>query len=44
MQDGKKWDNITKYAGTDIETFRNNPELQIEAAIKLAKAFEKGFT
>lgn len=44
MQDGKKWDNITKYAGTDIETFRNNPELQIEAAIKLAKAFENGFT
>lgn len=44
MQDGKKWDNITRYAGTDIETFRNNPELQIEAAIKLAKQFEKGFT
>lgn len=44
MQDGKKWDNITRYAGTDIETFRNNPELQIEAAIKLAKQFEKGFS
>lgn len=44
MQDGKKWDNITRYAGTDIETFRNNPELQIEAAIKLAKQFEKSFT
>lgn len=44
MQDGKNWNNITKYAGTDISTFRNSPELQIEAAIKLAKDFEKGFS
>lgn len=44
MQDGKKYNNITAFAGTDIETFRNNPQLQIEAAIKLAKSFEKGFT
>lgn len=44
MQDGKKYNNISKYAGTDIETFRNNPKLQIEAAIKLAKSFEKGFS
>lgn len=44
MQDGKKYNNISTYAGTDIETFRNNPELQIKAAIKLAKQFEKGFS
>lgn len=43
MQDGKKYNNISTYAGTDIETFRNNPKLQIKAAIKLAKQFEKGF-
>lgn len=44
MQDGKKYNNISNYAGTDIETFRNNPKLQIKAAIKLAKQFEKGFS
>lgn len=43
MQDGKKYNNISAYAGTDIETFRNNPKLQIKAAIKLAKSFERGF-
>lgn len=44
MQDGKRWNNISHYAGTDIETFRNNPELQIEAAVKLANDFIKGFS
>ena len=44
MQDDKKYNNIRQYADTDIETFRNNPKLQIEAAIKLAKSFEKGFS
>lgn len=43
MQDGKKYNNITAYADTDVETFRNNPKLQIKAAIKLAKSFERGF-
>ena len=43
MQDGKKYNNISTFANTDIETFRNNPKLQIQAAIKLAKSFEKGF-
>lgn len=43
MQDGKKYNNISTYAGTDIETFKNNPDLQIQAAIKLAKSFENGF-
>lgn len=44
MQDDKKYNNIRQYAGTDVTTFRNNPKLQIEAAIKLAKSFEKGFS
>ena len=44
MQDGKKYNNISHYANTDIETFRNNPELQIKAALKLAQEFEKGFS
>lgn len=44
MQDGNRYNNITTYAGTDVETFRNNPKLQIKAAIKLAKDFEKGFS
>lgn len=44
MQDGKKYNNISAYAGTDIETFRNDPKLQIKAAIKLAKDFERGFS
>lgn len=44
MQDDKKYNNIRQYADTDIETFRNNPKLQIEAAIKLTKSFEKGFS
>ena len=43
MQDGKKYNNISTYAGTDIETFRNDPKLQIKAAIKLAQDFERGF-
>jgi len=43
MQDGKKYNNITAFAGTDVDTFRNNPKLQIKAAIKLAKQFERGF-
>lgn len=43
MQDGKKYNNISTYAGTDVDTFRNNPKLQIKAAIKLAKQFERGF-
>ncbi len=44
MQDGKKYNNISTFAGTDIETFRNDPKLQIQAAIKLAKSFENGFS
>lgn len=44
MQDGKKWNNISKFAGVDISTFRNNPVLQIKAAEKLANTFLSQFT
>lgn len=33
--------NISNYGGTDIDTFLNNPDKQIQAAIKLTKANEK---
>ena len=38
------WDNITKFAGVDIETFRNNPVLQIQAAHKMKEKILKGFS
>ncbi len=42
---GKKiWDNITKFAGVDIETFRNNPVLQIQAAHKMKDKILEGFS
>lgn len=44
MQDNSKYNNIGQYAGVDTQTFLNNPKLQIKAAIKLAKAMEKGFS
>lgn len=44
MQDGRKWNNISKFAGVDISTFRNDPILQIKAADKLANAFLAQFT
>lgn len=44
MQDGKRWNNIRDYAGVDIDTFRRSPEIQIQAAHKLAKAFLDGFS
>lgn len=44
MQDGVKYNNITHYAGVDIDTFRNDPKLQIKAAIKLAKEFKNTFS
>lgn len=44
MQDNNRYNNIRAFAGTDINTFLNNPELQIKAAIKLAKANEKGLS
>lgn len=44
MQDNGKYNNIGQYAGVDTQTFLNDPKLQIKAAIKLAKAMEKGFS
>lgn len=44
MQDGKKWNNISKFAGVDVSTFRNDPVLQIKAAEKLADTFLSQFT
>ena len=44
MQDGKKWNNISKFAGVDVTTFRNDPVLQIKAAEKLADSFLSQFT
>lgn len=44
MQDGKRWNNITKYSGLSIDEFRNNPKEQIKAAIKLAKSFMSSFS
>lgn len=41
---GRRWDNITRFANSDIETFRNSPELQIKAAQRLADSFLKGFS
>ena len=35
--------NIRDYAGVDIDTFRRSPEIQIQAAHKLANAFLSGF-
>lgn len=44
MQDGEKYNNITAYAGVDIDTFRNDPKLQIKAAVKLAQEFKNTFS
>lgn len=41
---GDRWNNISEYAGVDINTFLNNPEIQIKAAVDLAEAFEDSFT
>lgn len=44
MEDGKKWHNIERFAGMDIQSFLNNPEEQIIAAYKLAKANESSLS
>lgn len=44
MQDGKRYNNISNFANTDVSSFLNNPIAQIQAAIKLAKSFESGFS
>lgn len=35
MQDGIKYNNISSFAGVDIDTFKNTPEIQILAARKM---------
>ena len=42
-EDGK-YNNIKHYAGTDVQTFLNNPQLQINAAIKLVNEFKNSIT
>lgn len=44
MQDGSRYNNIKQYSGVDTQTFLNNPTEQIQAAIRLAKSFENGFS
>lgn len=41
---GKNHNNIGKYAGVDINTFRNSPVLQIKAANSLANEFLHSFS
>lgn len=41
QSDDGKYNNISHYAGTDINTFLNNPQLQIKSAIKLVNDFNK---
>lgn len=41
---GRNYNNIGTYAGTDINTFRNDAKLQIQAANKLAKQFMSSFS
>lgn len=44
MMQGGSYNNIQKYAGVSIEEYLANPDLQIEAAIKLADEFASRFT
>lgn len=39
-----KYNNIRHYANTNIQTFLNDPKIQINAAIKLARDFENSIT
>ena len=41
---GKNHNNIFKHAGVDINTFRNSPVLQIQAANRLANEFMSSFS
>ena len=41
---GKNYNNIRTYAGTDINTFKGDAKLQIQAANKLAKSFMSSFS
>lgn len=41
---GRYHNNIGQYAGTDLNTFRSSPVVQIQAANRLANGFLKSFT
>lgn len=41
---GTNYNNIGKHAGVDINTFRNSPVLQIQAANRLANEFMRSFS
>ena len=41
---GKNYNNIGQYAGVDLNTFRNSPVLQIQAANNLANYFMNSFS
>lgn len=41
---GKNYNNIGQYAGVDLDTFRNSPVIQIQAANNLANYFMSSFS
>lgn len=41
---GKNYNNVGQYAGVDLNTFRNSPVLQIQAANNLANYFMNSFS
>lgn len=41
---GKNYNNVGQYAGVDLDTFRNSPVLQIQAANNLANYFMNSFS
>ena len=44
QSDDGKYNNIQHYAGTDVNTFLNDPQLQIKSAIKLVEDFDKSIS
>lgn len=44
MQDGKKYNNISAFAGTGINEYLNNPVLQISSAVKMIDSINRQLT
>lgn len=44
QSDDGKYNNIQHYAGTDVNTFLNDSQLQIKSAIKLVEDFDKSIS
>ena len=44
LYNGKQHNNIGQYAGVDLDTFRNSPVIQIQAANNLANSFINSFS